>query len=422
MNIINTFAVGRILNRLSTNDLCLIYSKDELIRNHDVHYPFRPCSNFQYVCRLHETKVMLILRKTQTGHELNLFKPPYDAKAALWTTGRTPIEQLRQCEQLHHVDDLSALPDYLKTVAQNVNKVYADSTDPFVNNILDQAQLNKNCTELSSLLGKCRLHKAPQEIAKIKQALAYSRDGHINIMQKAHPGINEARLANEFIAPASGHGVEQLAYPSIVAGGKRACILHYNENNQIIHDGELVLVDAGIEYAGYASDITRTFPVNGTFSDAQRQLYEVVLDVQKDAITTINPNTSMANLTKKSQEKMLQNLLDIGFIHGSFTEHSMKNTLSRFFYHGLGHWMGLDVHDPCPYKDSEQAPLLFTDGMVFTVEPGIYVHPSDDIDEKWHHIGIRIEDNILIQDGKAVVLSADIPKEIDEIEVICQKS
>lgn len=410
MSILKPFALTQLQAHLKTGEICIILSGEEKTRNHDVHYPFRASSHFKYFCTLNETDCALVIEKTHKGLKINLFKKPYDAHSALWTSGRMPLNQAKEDPLIEDVALFEQFPAFLQSLPTGGN-IFSDP----------HALIEIKTLPLNQIMGKCRMLKKDAELSDIQKAINLSAHGHKKLMQTTLPGMNEAQLALTFMHEAAKHGISEQAYPPIIAGGERACILHYCENNQPLQPDTLVLIDAGIEVNGYASDITRTFPVSGKFSPAQKALYEVVLAVQAHAIEHAIIGQTWSKLNQEAKDLMLDKLLEIGFLSGTKINHQKNNTLSKYFYHGLGHWLGLDVHDPCPYKNSDAQEVAFEAGMVITIEPGIYVRPSPDIDEKWHNIGIRIEDDILITETGAKVLSAHIPKTIDEIEALCQK-
>ena len=406
MNMLKPFALRQLQAQLSSDQACIILSGEEKTRNHDVHYPFRASSDFKYICHLNEPECALLITKTV----VHLFKMPYDEKKSLWTTGVMPFDQAKKDPLIDFVMHYDALSQYVNQTMAHF-EVFAH-----IDHLTDLKTL-----PLSDLMGICRMFKHPSELELIRQAIHLSAHGHQRLMEITKPGTNEAELALEFMHAAAKHGITEQAYPPIVAGGQRACILHYTENNQVLKSGDLVLVDAGVELNGYASDITRTFPVNGAFSPEQKKLYEIVLAVQLHAIEHCIVGQTWGNLNMMARDYMLDQLLEGGVLSGSKEMHEKDATLSKLFYHGLGHWLGLDVHDPCPYRDSQGDEIPFQPGFVLTIEPGIYISRDSEFDRKWHQIGIRIEDDILITNTGPEVLSAHIPKTINEIEALCQK-
>ena len=233
-------------------------------------------------------------------------------------------------------------------------------------------------------------------------------------MKDCKPGLTEYELEAEFLYEFRKNNMVP-AYTTIVGGGSNACILHYIDNNEALCDGDLVLIDAGSEHEGYASDITRTFPVNGTFSDAQAALYTIVLNAQKAAIEACKPGNTWDDPHQAALRTLVEGLLDVGILQGDVDDAISNKTYMPFYMHKTGHWLGLDVHDVGDYKIDNQWRLL-EPNMFMTVEPGLYINPSKDVDEKWWNIGIRIEDDILITHQGCEVITGDLCKEIDDIE------
>ena len=412
-----TNQLNEILNHIENDEAILISSGIVTQRNHDVDYPFRPQSQFQYICTLQENNCILAIEKIANKPQVTLLKKDNDPVKARWTGERLSIKNALNLPGIDHALPLTELTNFTQSLAHRAKNIHSLPNDRIINELssitTDQSQLDK-------IFGQCRLCKNNDEIQLIKKAIELTGHGHINAMRMAMPGCNEAQLALYLQQHASSEGIQTWAYPPIIAGGERACILHYDTNNATINDGELVLIDAGFEYNGYASDITRTFPANGTFSPEQRALYECVYHTQQTTISAIRPGITFPELNQVAKETMLKYLLDIGFLTGSYEYHIERQSLNEYFYHGIGHWLGLDVHDPCPYQ-MNNTPTLFSNGMVFTIEPGIYVNPQSHPDPKWWGIGIRIEDNIVIHEDQALNLSHHIPSQIEEVEKLCQK-
>ena len=282
-------------------------------------------------------------------------------------------------------------------------------------NSMERHQGNIDLKNFSNILGSMRLVKDDEEISLIKKSCEIAAISHSNVMQNASVGMSEYDLECMYLNEFKINGSREASYTPIVAGGSRACILHYIENNQTIKDGELVLVDAGCEYGMYASDITRTYPINGKFSAEQKAIYDIVLAAHNAACEAAIIGDPCTNPQKTSEKVLSQGLLDIGFLKGSLDEILEKEDFKEFYYHKIGHWMGLDVHDDCPYSlDGNE--IKFEKGMVMTIEPGIYVNATADVDDKWKGIGIRIENDILITEDGFENLTAKVPVETDDIE------
>ena len=249
----------------------------------------------------------------------------------------------------------------------------------------------------------------------MRKAANISAAAHIRAMGATHPGRFEYQVQAELEYEFRLGGSEWPAYPSIVAGGENSCILHYTENNCVLKDGDLLLIDAGAEFDCFAADITRTFPVNGHFSGPQKAVYEIILAAQKAALAAVGPERALIDYHEAAVEVMTDGLIDLGLLSGERNELIESNAYQRFYMHRTGHWLGMDVHDVGDYKIEDQWRLL-EPGMALTVEPGLYISAAEDIDRKWHNIGIRIEDDVLVTRTGNENLTIKAPKEIDDIE------
>ena len=264
------------------------------------------------------------------------------------------------------------------------------------------------------MLSEMRLIKSPNEIRLMQQAGQITALGHIKAMQTTRPNRFEYEIESDILHEFNRHCARFPSYNSIVAGGNNACILHYTENDRPLNDGDLVLIDAGCEFAMYAGDITRTFPVNGKFSQPQREIYELVLKAQKRAIELLVPGNSIKQANDEVIRIKTQGLVDLGILKGNVDTLIEQQAYRQFYMHGLGHWLGLDVHDVGSYGQDKQRILEI--GMVITVEPGIYIAEDADVPEQYKGIGVRIEDNLLMTEYGNKILTAAAPKEIADIE------
>jgi Xaa-Pro aminopeptidase len=271
--------------------------------------------------------------------------------------------------------------------------------------------------ELEHCLNELRLFKSSQEIKNMRYAAEASAKAHIRAMQFTEPGKFEYEVEAELIHEFMKHGCRSPAYPSIVGGGENGCILHYIENNSKLKNNDLLLIDAGAEYQCYAADITRTFPVNGKFTPAQRELYQIVLDAQYAAIEAVKPGNHWNQPHEAAVQVLTEGLVKLGLLQGNVDQLIEDQAYREFYMHRTGHWLGMDVHDVGDYKIDSTWRLL-EPGMVLTVEPGLYIRDPEHIDKKWHFTGIRIEDDVLVTKEGHEVLSAAAPKEIDDIEAL----
>lgn len=290
-----------------------------------------------------------------------------------------------------------------------------------------------NLLSPEEIIDNLRVVKSDFEIEMIWEACQISREAHINVLQNIKPGLNESYLDGIFTGHVKMKGCSKTAYPNIIGSGINSTTIHYHQNNQDLKDGDLLLIDAGAEYHGYASDITRTYPVNGKFTQVQRNIYSLVLEVQKTCIEMIRPGINFNDLQNKAVELITKGLVDLGLLIGELNNLILNRAGEKFFMHGIGHWMGLQVHD-CPLVptitwSSKIESTKFQAGMVLTIEPGIYIGKYLKIDKfvniekykEYYGIGVRIEDNILVTTNGYKVLSQGIPKEIDEIEHFISK-
>jgi Xaa-Pro aminopeptidase len=271
---------------------------------------------------------------------------------------------------------------------------------------------------LDHLLHELRLFKSPEELRAMRKAARISAKAHCRAMKKCKPGMREYQIESELLYSFMQQGARFTAYSSIVGGGANGCILHYIDNQDVLQDGDLLLIDAGAEFEHYASDITRTFPVNGRFNKEQRALYEIVLEAQLAAIEEVKPGNHWNDPHNAAVRVITTGLKSVGLLKGSVDKLIKSEAYKPFYMHRTGHWLGMDVHDVGDYKIDDEWRLL-EPGMVLTVEPGIYIGASmSKVPSKWHNIGIRIEDDVLVTRDGHEVLSAGVPKAVDEIETL----
>jgi Xaa-Pro aminopeptidase len=270
------------------------------------------------------------------------------------------------------------------------------------------------------LLDEMRLIKDAAELATMRRAAQISAGAHRRAMQKVRPGAREHEIEAELVHEFRRHGAQAPAYTPIVAGGERACVLHYVENDAVLCDGDLLLIDAGCELDGYASDITRTFPVNGSFSAAQRAIYELVLAAQTAAIAAVKPGAAWMAPHEAAVKVLAGGMIDLGLLHGTVEEALEKETYKKYYMHRTGHWLGLDVHDAGGYRRDGQWRAL-EPGMVLTVEPGCYIRGAEGVPARFAGIGVRIEDDVLVTASGCEVLTREAPKAIAEIEALMRR-
>ncbi|MEL6722547.1 MAG: aminopeptidase P N-terminal domain-containing protein [Pseudomonadota bacterium] len=420
---------ARLMQALGTDCVAIIPTATEQVRNKDTHFPFRPGSDFYYLTGFNEPEAVLVLVPGRSEGEVMLFCRENDAKAERWEGRRTGltaavtelgVDQALPWRELdQHLPkllgatrrlfyDLGTHSDFDQRMLRWVSQVRQSS----------RSQSAFDLLALSTHLHAMRLRKDPDELATMRRAAKLSAVAHVELMRQCRPGMYEYELAALFAYQCQSQGAQALAYPSIVAGGEHACVLHYVANNAPLQDSDLILVDAGGELDGYAADITRTFPVNGRFSEPQRQLYELVLAAQTAAIAQVQVGQPWDAPHQAAVRVLAEGLLRLGLLRGSLAQVLKDKTYQRFFMHRTSHWLGLDVHDVGAYAVEGQ-PCRLEPGMVLTIEPGLYIPSgSEDVAACWQGIGIRIEDDVVVgQDGPEVI-SAAVPKTVSEIEAL----
>lgn len=387
---------ARLLQAIGKGNMGMLSAAPEQLRNGDGHYPYRQDSYFYYMTGFCEPEAVAVFIPGRAEGEYVLFNRPLDRKQEIWTGER--VGQERACKEY------------------GANQAFP--IQEWVMKLLELQQ-GRRVVDLKPLIAEMRLYKSPIEIEAMRLAAKISSDGHRRAMQVCRPGLREYQLEAELLYEFTRQGSRYPAYPSIVAGGRNACTLHYHENTAELRDGELVLIDAGCEYGHYASDITRTFPVNGRFSEHQRALYELVLKAQSAAIEEIRPGTLYPVMQETVVQVMTTGLVDLGILQGSVEDLIKRKAYTDVYMHGAGHWIGLDVHDVGGYKLPNGESRVLESGMTLTIEPGIYIAAnSPGIDPCWWDIGIRIEDDVLVTEQGNEVLSGDLLKTIPEIEAL----
>ena len=416
--------------------VALIPGAQLTMRNRDTEHEFRQSSDFYYLTGFTEPDAVLVITCTHDGQHSVLFTQPRDRSIEVWTGKRHGIEGAVSQYAFDEAFDIKELDMRLPDLfAGHDTLFYAmghdESLDRRVLAAMQAAQTRnrrgggitpESIANPFALLHEMRLFKSEDEIATMRSAGAITRLGHLAGMEATQPGMPEYELEAAIEFQYAKHGAQAVAYPSIVAGGANATILHYNTNREQLCDGDLVLVDSGCELDLYASDVTRTWPVNGKFSPEQRAIYEIVLAAQKAGIACVRPGNSYAATHDAAVRVIVDGLVDIGLLSGNAEDLIESKAYEPFYYHSTGHWIGLDVHDVGRYRDVwQKTHRTLAPGMTLTVEPGLYVPLDVPCAERFKGIGVRIEDDILCSAGGPDILSANIPKEIAEIEAIVGK-
>ena len=424
---------SQLAEKVLEDSAIIISSASVKSRISDTDYAYRQDSNFYYLSGYEEPESLLLIRPNHDKEKFVMFCRERDPLREQWDGFRTGQEGVIEEYGADAAHSINAIDQMMPSLLDGVKNIYfsmsapcgvdlkiSDWIEDIRKNTRAGAEPPQNLLSLDSILHEMRLIKESDEMDLMKKAANITTEAHIRAMQSVRPGMYEYQLEAEYLYAFNKNGARSPAYNSIVGGGNNSCILHYVENNAELQDGDLVLVDAGCEYQYYASDVTRTFPVNGKFSPEQREIYSIVLEAHKQSMEQAKPGNKWNLMHEKSVEVIVEGLLSIGLLQGSRDEIIDKGEYSKFYMHRIGHWLGMDVHDVGSYKqDGDWRPL--EEGMVMTVEPGIYILDSmEGVDDKWKGIGVRIEDDIAITDSGFEILTPDVPRTIEEVEQTVQ--
>ena len=426
-----------LAGEIGLRSIAIIATSPVAMRNRDADYKYRADSSFFYLTGFSEPEAVAVIETFDTeeeGYSYSLFCRERNREMEIWNGYRAGIDGAMQDYDADEAYPIDLLDEGILEKLQNKDQLFyrighnADFDARVAKWIATASGESRRGTsapaqviQLDRIIDEMRLHKDDNEIELMQIASDISADAHTQAMRAVRPGMMEYALEAElnYIFGKNG-GVP--AYNSIVGGGENACILHYVENDKALKDGDLVLIDAAAEYQLYASDITRTFPVNGKFSPEQKALYNVVLDAQIAAINAVQIGNSYKEPHNVAVRILVQGLLDLGLMQGDIDDIIEKEAFRQFYMHGTGHWLGMDVHDVGAYKvDGEWRP--YEEGMVVTVEPGVYIAPNDEtVDAKWRGIGIRIEDDVVATANGPLVLTAKVVKTVEDIEALMAKA
>jgi len=429
-----TYAARRLrLARAMQSGVAVVPTAPERIRNRDTHYPYRFDSHFWYLTGFPEPEAVLVIVAGAEQKSI-LFCRERSEEREIWDGFRYGPEAARERFGFEETYPVSALDEELpKLLADRPALYYPVGADAvwdtramkWINAVREKSRSGitapERVHEVRSLVDEMRLVKGEDELATMRRAAAISTAAHRRAMQVARPGRFEHEIEAELLYEFRRRGAQFPAYWPIVAGGAGACVLHYVFNDAELRDGELLLIDAGCELQGYASDITRTIPVNGRFSAAQRDVYELVLAAQKAAMAKVRVQHAWNEPHDAAVRVLAQGMVDLKLLPGPLDAVLEKETYKRFYMHRTGHWLGLDVHDAGEYKRSGEWRALVP-GMTLTVEPGIYIRRAPDVPAALHDIGVRIEDDVLVTAGDCEVLTAAAPKDIDDIEALMRSA
>jgi Xaa-Pro aminopeptidase len=424
----------QLMQMMGPGSVAILPAAPEVVRNRDVHYPYRPDSDFYYLTGFTEPEAIAVLIPGRKQAEYVLFCRERDEKRERWDGPRAGQEKAVQEFGADDSFPIADCEEILPGLLEECTRVfYAMGSNPdldkrladWVNQIRGKSRIGVHgpveFIALDHYLHEMRLYKSTAEVQRMRHAAKITAAAHARLMQTCRPGMQEYELEAEFIHECATRGARFQAYPPIVGGGANACVLHYVDNRDELKDGDLVLVDAGCEYGYYASDITRTFPVNGRFNPAQRAIYELVLAAQEAAIAKVKPGNHWNDPHDAAVRAITKGLVDLGLLKGAVTRLIKEQAYTRFYMHRTGHWLGMDVHDVGDYK-VDGAWRELEPGMTLTVEPGIYIPAGTrGVPKKFWDIGIRIEDDVLVTADGHEVITRDAPKAVAEIEALMER-
>ncbi len=412
--------------KLPKNSVLLIPGANTQYRNADSAYAFRQDSNFYYLSGFCEPDSLMAIINNDDGINSIIFVPPKDKLKEIWDGHRSgPIGAVKEF-LFDKAYDNSEIDNMMPEILFRCDQVLypIGKKNGFDQKVIDwtteasskdRHSKSINILDASSTIGNARLIKDDHEISLIKKACDISAEAHIEAMKNVKNAESEQSIESLYVYEFSKRGGRFPAYTPIVAGGENACVLHYIENNKKLNKNELLLVDAGCEYEMYASDITRTYPISGKFSKEQLEIYKIVLDAMNAAIDKVKDGKNIMEPQQISEKIITNGLVELGLLHGDPEDLHKKGAFKDFYMHKIGHWLGLDVHDAGDYMEGDDF-MKFKPGMITTIEPGIYISRSMDVDDKWKGIGIRIEDDILVTKDGNENLTKKVPSDPAEIE------
>ena len=427
----------RLAEEMGPHSIAIIATSPVALRNRDADYKFRADSSFFYLTGFAEPEAVAVIETFESideGYTYSLFCRERNREMEIWNGYRAGVDGAVDDYEADEAYAIDLLDEEIIEKLHNKQKLFyrighqADFDARVAKWIAKASGESRKGTsapaqviQLDRIVDEMRLHKSEKEIKLMQLASDISAEAHTRAMQTVKPGMMEYALEAELNYIFGKNGCVP-SYNSIVGGGANACILHYVENDKVLNDGDLVLIDAACEYQLYASDITRTFPVNGKFSPEQKALYELVLKAQLAAIDAVRIGNSYKEPHNVAVRILVQGLLNLGIMHGDLEEIIEKESFRQFYMHGTGHWLGMDVHDVGSYKQDGEW-RAYEEGMVVTVEPGLYIAPDDEtVDAKWRGIGIRIEDDVVATENGPLVLTKDVVKTVEDIEALMAKT
>lgn len=422
--------LAEFMKQLGEDSVAIISSAREATRSNDTQYRFRQDSDFYYLTGFEEPEAIAVIAPGHKEHPYQLFVRPRDPERAIWDGPRAGVEGAKEQYGANEAFPVAEFNDKLGDVLNGASTLYyrigngnAELDETIISQIRRMRAGGRKgihppqaIIDPGSILHEMRLIKSDEEIEMMQRAADIAAEGHREAMRQARPGMMEYEIEALIEYTFRRSGAAAPAYTSIIGAGANATILHYINNDAELRDGDMLLIDAGAEYRGYASDITRTFPVNGRFTEAQREIYELVLESQTACIEMSRPGVSIDELHQRSVEILTEGMARLGLLQGDTEKLIEEEKYKQFYMHRLGHFLGLDVHDVGRYHVRDESRRI-EQGMVMTIEPGLYIAPdTKNIPEKYLGIGVRIEDDVLVTEDGHRVLSSKAPKQVEEIE------
>jgi Xaa-Pro aminopeptidase len=425
--------LDEFMRRMSPNSIAIIPGAHDTTRSNDTHYRFRQDSDFFYLTGFEEPDAVAVIRPDADPKYI-LFVRPRDPEREIWDGRRAGVDGAKSEFGAGEAFPIAELGGKLSEYLDGAEVLYyrlgvdRDLDETLLKEISRMRAVNRKpihppqtIIDPGTIIHEMRVLKSPEEIELMQTAADIAAEAHVQAMKTAHPGMQEYEVEALIEQVFRRRGAAGPAYTSIVGAGPNATVLHYINNDGVLRNGELLLVDAGAEYKGYASDITRTFPINGRFTRAQREIYDLVLKAQMSCVEMVRPGVTHDQLKQHSIEVLTEGMVELGLLKGKPEELIKEKKHEQFYMHGLGHMLGIDVHDVGRYYFGKESRAL-EPGVVMTVEPGIYVAPdTKDVPEKYLGIGVRIEDDVLCTNNGPRVLTSKVPKQAEEIEALMDR-
>ena len=438
---IETFVARRekfaaMVRAKSGNGIAILGTSPEVFRNRDSDFPYRHDSDFYYLTGFTEPNALLVMQISENSQTTHLFCRPKNLEREIWDGIRLGPEvapEKLKVDFAHSIDNLDqVIPDLMSNQKNLYYRLAADSASDHAMRTWMEALSAKvrsgvkkpeQIHDIENLIHEMRLFKEPGEISMMAASAKIAAQAHLQALRTCKPGLREYHLEAELLHVFRKHGAQSVAYNSIVAGGANACILHYRADNAELNNGDLCLIDAGCELNSYASDITRTFPINGKFSPAQKLAYEIVLASQEAAIKATKPGRHFQEPHEAALKVLVEGLFDMKILqsnkHGTVEDAITSGAYQPYYMHRTSHWLGMDVHDVGSYRepgDPHNGWRILREGMVLTIEPGLYFRPSEEVPSEFWNIGIRIEDDAVVTRDGCELITRDVPVTISEIE------